>query len=401
MADVSGKRSLGQRENQEDAFAILAQSEEDASSDLLMVVSDGMGGHIGGEVASNLVIKTFQTHFVSGSTAQNPRDRLLESAHAGNAALATRIEADPSLKGMGCTLVGALKLNDKLIWVSIGDSHVYLYRAGSLKHLNADHSVFGELMELVKAGKITQAEADAHPRRNALRSAVIGTELALIDINAVDLQHGDLIILATDGLDSLSNDKVAALLADSARAEAKIIANQLLEAVEGAGRSKQDNTTVVVYRHSETNRSTWSPDSKWGWNLSSKTGSPTSFRKAGLLIAGLFVLAGLIVLLAFRGTPVVKPEPSPQTTEQTETAPTIPRDEAIGGGEVVIPTPQPSGDGSTIEGGGSEAVPAETPADPNTEEGSNGDNDNGNDATIEDPNASTDARSDAPVDLGQ
>lgn len=347
MADVSGNRSLGQRENQEDAFAIIAQNEKDISGDLLMIVSDGMGGHAGGEVASNLVVKTFQDHFVSGSTAHKPRDRLLESAHASNAAIKARINTEPSLKGMGCTLVAGLKYNDRLIWVSIGDSHVYLYRESKLIHLNADHSVYGELVELVKAGKITQAEANAHPRRNALRSAIIGTELALIDINAIKLQHGDLIVLATDGLDSLTNDKIAALLAGTARADSKTITNLLLTAVKDVGRSKQDNTTVVAYRHSATDRSTWSADSKWKWSPKAKAGLSPNLRNAGFLIAGLFVLAVLIGFLAFRPASVSKSDSNGSAAESQGNQGDKMIEEAIGGGEARTPD---SGKGDAKEG---------------------------------------------------
>ncbi|WP_456385733.1 PP2C family protein-serine/threonine phosphatase [Profundibacter sp.] len=391
MADVSGKRSLGQRENQEDAFAILAQSEEDVTGDLLMIVSDGMGGHIGGEVASNLVINSFQTHFVSGSNAHTPRERLLDSAHAANTALAARITEDASLKGMGCTLVAGLKHNDKLIWVSIGDSHIYLYRAGKLSHLNADHSVYGELMDLVKAGKITQSEADAHPRRNALRSAVIGTELTLIDVNAAALQHGDLIVLATDGLDSLSNERLSALLAEAARAEPAAIANLLLKSVEDLGRSKQDNTTVVVYRHTDANRSAWSPDSKWGWNARGQTSTSSNVRKVGLLIAGVCALAVLIGVLAFRPAPapVADPAPAPEVAAPADVTPI---EESIGGGEGSTPAiPDPSSD-AIIEG--------ETPDTKAPDDVQDGQQE-GTDAAEPDPDATTDLSAETPAKLEQ
>lgn len=399
MADVSGKRSLGQRETQEDAFSILAQSEEDATGDLLMIVSDGMGGHIGGEVASNLAINSFKSHFVSGSTAHTPRERLLDSAHAANTALAARINEDASLKGMGCTLVAGLKHNDKLIWVSIGDSHIYLYRAGRLSHLNADHSVYGELMDLVKAGKITQSEADAHPRRNALRSAVIGTELTLIDVNAAALQHGDLIVLATDGLDSLSNERLSALLTEAVRAEPDAIANVLLKSVEDLGRSKQDNTTVVVYRHTDANRSEWSPDSKWGWNNAlGQTSTSTSMRKVGLLIAAVCALALLIGVLAFRPAPIPVPdaEPVPDVAKPVIVTPT---EESIGGGEGTTPSVPAPGNEATIEDENLEADPSES--DPVAPADAQDGQEEGTDASQQDPEATTDLSAEIPVELEQ
>jgi PPM family protein phosphatase len=297
------------RDNQEDAFEIIAQSEEDPSGDLLMIVADGMGGHVGGEIASNLAVRIFKEHFISGSNEPKVRDRLLSAIHAANSAIGTQIEGDASLKGMGCTLIGALKHGDRLIWASVGDSHVYLLRTNKMRRLNADHSVYGELLELVRAGKITQQDADNHPRKNALRSAVIGGELPLIDVNACALQHGDVVVIASDGLDSVPAPKLEKLLARSTSNGAREISQALLDAVQAAGHPHQDNTTVVVYRHREQGRSALSPDSKW--SVPPKAiGFRAYVRTKGLLIAGLCGLGALVLLvfvLALK--PAVQPEP--------------------------------------------------------------------------------------------
>lgn len=303
MADVSGRYSIGKRENQEDAFEIVAQSEVDPASDLLIIVSDGMGGHVGGEIASNLGVAAFKNHFISGSEHPRVRDRLLSSMHSANKAIADRILNDPAVKGMGCTLIGAIKHEDKLSWASVGDSHIYLLRDKTLRKLNADHSVYGELSELVAAGKITQKEADNHPKKNALRSAIVGGELSLIDLDAAQLKHGDVVIVATDGLDTVSPKKIESLLAGLAKKDAETITSALLGAVADVGYKNQDNTTVVAYRHRETGRSALSPDSKWGVPVGSKLPNPANISKIAYLIAGLCGLAALAVLigvLAFR-----------------------------------------------------------------------------------------------------
>ena len=303
MADVSGRCSIGKRENQEDAFEIVTQSEVDPASDLLIIVSDGMGGHVGGEIASNLGVAAFKNHFISGSEQPKVRDRLLSSMHSANKAIADRIATDPAVKGMGCTLIGAIKHEDKLSWASVGDSHIYLLRDKALRKLNADHSVYGELTALVTEGKITQQEADSHPKKNALRSAIVGGELSLIDLDAAQLKHGDVVIVATDGLDTVSPNKIESLLAGLAKKDAETISSELLNAVADVGYKNQDNTTIVAYRHRETGRSALSPDRKWGVPVGSKDSNTTNVTKIAYLIAGLCGLAALAVLigvLAFR-----------------------------------------------------------------------------------------------------
>lgn len=293
---------MGDREKQEDAFKIVSQSDSDPNGDILIIVADGMGGHVGGEVASNLSIQKFEKHFISASTSPKPKERLLEAAHAANQAIADSIARNPSMAGMGCTLVGALKLTDRLVWVSIGDSHVYLFRDGTLNKLNDDHSVYGELMAMVKDGKLTPSEAAANPKRNALRSALIGQPLTLIDINSATLQHGDLIVIATDGLDSLETAKITQVLKASRREDVEQITDSLLDAVREKGRKNQDNTTIVSYRHIQAGRSMWADDSKWKIAGANETGgkgmlsSPAA--KYIVIVLGISILALLVVYLA-------------------------------------------------------------------------------------------------------
>lgn len=323
MSIFFGNATVGDREKQEDAYKVVSQSDSDPSSDVLMIVADGMGGHAGGEVASNLAVQQFETHFISASATPKPRDRLLESAHAANKVISDSIAADPKLAGMGCTLVGALKLNDRLAWVSIGDSHVYLFRDGTLTKLNEDHSVYGELMVLVKAEKLTAAEAAANPRRNALRSALIGKPLSLIDLNSTQLQHGDLVVIATDGLDSIDQSKIREVLTTNHRCDVEKITTALLDAVRDKGGQNQDNTTIVSYRHIQAGRSMWADDSKW--KIPSNTNGGFNGDAWGpatryiTIILGFALLALAVVLLALPSrrdeTPLAAPVPATVRTE--------------------------------------------------------------------------------------
>ncbi|MEM6465364.1 MAG: protein phosphatase 2C domain-containing protein, partial [Pseudomonadota bacterium] len=345
---VHGARSLGQRETQEDAYRLVLQSEKDPKTDVLMLVADGMGGHVGGEIASNLALKVFEKHFISGSQAPKPGDRLREALIKANEAISARVKEDPKLKGMGCTLIGALKLGDRIIWVSVGDSLIYLYRGGQLRRLNADHSLMAELMEAVNAGKMSLEEAKSHPRRNALRSAVIGEPLKLIDSNGIGLQSGDLLVIATDGLDTLDHDTLADALHRNQKGSVEAIAEGLLDLVEGAGKPNQDNTTVVAYRHGVEGHSSLYKDSKWKLGAAGG-GASAAPAKGGLstMLIGVLVglgIAALGLMVYLISQPAVEEEPMVVETEPeapTEDEPLItiePGPQEVGGDDPVQDT---------------------------------------------------------------
>lgn len=306
MTNIAGGASVGQRENQEDAYKIVFQSEQDPHGDVLMMVADGMGGHVGGEIASNLALEAFETHFISGSKSPRPRERMKEAAFIANDALRARIEQNAELRGMGATLLCALKLHDRVVWASIGDSHLYLYRARQLQKVNADHSIYGELLERVAAGKITQEEADAHPRKNALRSAVTGDDISLIDLNSAKLEPGDTLVLASDGLDTIAQSQIAEVLEAAKRGGPEAQVQALLDAVKQAGKPTQDNTTIIIYRQGGDTALRAPIDSRWRLSngaAPSKFSNPLALAGAGG--AGV-VLLGILAYLMFAG-----PEPEP------------------------------------------------------------------------------------------
>ncbi|MEO1550089.1 MAG: protein phosphatase 2C domain-containing protein [Pseudomonadota bacterium] len=351
---VHGARSLGQRDTQEDAYRLVLQSEKDPKTDILMLVADGMGGHVGGEIASNLALKVFERHFISGSKAPKPSDRLREALVKSNEALASRIKEEPTLKGMGCTLIGVLKLGDRIVWVSVGDSLIYLYRGGQLRRLNADHSLMAELMEAVNAGKMSLEEAQSHPRRNALRSAVIGEPLKLIDSNGIGLETGDVLIIATDGLDTLSPEALSDALHRNQKGSVEAIAEGLLDQVERAGKPNQDNTTVVAYRHGVEGHSSLYKDSKWKIGGAPDSSEAPAKGGFGTLLIGMAAglgLAALALMIYFISRPEPVPEPVVMETDEPvvvepETPPLItiePGPQEIGGGDAPETDPTPEG----------------------------------------------------------
>ncbi len=246
---------IGARESQEDncAFHSISHNEKDgdqpfSGEELLAVLADGMGGHVGGAKASETVSRTFISSYCYEH--EHSEDALVKALKASNQAIASSIENDRSLKGMGSTLIGAVMRAEGLRWISIGDSLLYLYRDQELFRLNQDHS-FGALLDaMVRKGEMDADEAENDPRRGSLLSAISGEELDLIDLHDIDipLDREDWVILASDGLQTLNRKLIANIIHMNEVHGADGVAKALTQAVKDVNASHQDNTTVMVIR---------------------------------------------------------------------------------------------------------------------------------------------------------
>ena len=244
--DFSAIQYLGERSSQEDysQFRLFP-----GDFGLLAVLADGMGGHTSGEIASSAAVNAFDRVFKSYSGG-SPISKLAASLTGANAELEKMILKNPRLKGMGCTLVGVYLNNNGMYWVSVGDSLIYLYRNGNLIQINQDHSMAPLIEESYKSGKITKEEADNYPNKNALRSALMGDEISLIDApdKPMKLYRDDIVVIASDGVLSLSNNEIKTLLKKSLFDSAESISNKLIDAVKLKNRKNQDNTTIQIIK---------------------------------------------------------------------------------------------------------------------------------------------------------
>jgi protein phosphatase len=236
----------GQRPYQEDDFGCVNELDPTDASPraLLMVLADGMGGHNGGAHASQVAVRQFIDAFTHGDG--DVTERLEKSLEASNLKIRADSQRDVRLKGMGCTLVGVQFIEEGIVWVSVGDSPFWRYRDGVLTQLNADHSMAPVIAMSVSRGELTPEEAARHPQRNALRSALIGEPIPHRDIREtpVRLREGDKFVLASDGLQTLSEDEIADIVSEDA--DALTLARNLVDAVEAKARRGQDNATVIV-----------------------------------------------------------------------------------------------------------------------------------------------------------
>jgi len=182
----------------------------------LFIVADGMGGHVAGEVASQLAVDTIQ-EFLRISDADSeitwPFDfdeklsaggnRVQAAIQLANREIVRHMQEREDTRGMGTTVVTAVVVDDACYIGHVGDSRAYLIRDGKISQLTRDHTFVNEQVE---KGFMSRAEAEKHPARNILTRAVGSTEDLHVDLSETPLQPGDRILLCSDGLSSMVED---------------------------------------------------------------------------------------------------------------------------------------------------------------------------------------------------
>jgi len=208
---------------------VFPKASGESSDEVLLIVADGMGGHVAGEVASRIAINA------AASTDVDPADRVA----AGNRAIREEVARDPGLDGMGTTMT-LLQVEDGVATIAhIGDSRAYLLRDGELTQLTEDHTVAAEY---VAQGQLSPEEAASHPQRHMLLRTLGLTRFVNIDEVTVELESGDRILLCSDGLtEMVKDDAIAKTLLDGTPDE---VVWELVEMANNAG--GVDNITVVV-----------------------------------------------------------------------------------------------------------------------------------------------------------
>ncbi len=220
------------RDGNEDSVA--PRDDGTGNGPLLIVIADGMGGHVGGEVASRLAT---EAAVAAPAAVGIPAP---ERVTLGNAAVISAVADDPALTGMGTTMtLGLFEADGTLRVGHVGDSRLYLLRDDELRLITRDHTW---VMDMLLAGQITEDQAATHPRRHLL-TRVLGMPDVKVDEEELEVQPGDRIVVCSDGLTTMLADDIIRDVARSAETASEA-AWALVEAANAAG--GYDNTTVAV-----------------------------------------------------------------------------------------------------------------------------------------------------------
>ena len=197
---------------------------------VVVMVADGMGGHVAGEVAASLAVAA------ASESDGTPEERV----EAANRAILDEVSRRPELAGMGTTLTLTVLGADGVgRFAHVGDSRADLLREGRLRLLTTDHTVVNEY---VQAGKISPEEAATHPQRSMLTRALGLVPFVQVDTFEEPLRPGDRLLLCSDGVSSMIDDEaIASALGEGTPEEA---AWGLVERANQAG--GLDNATALV-----------------------------------------------------------------------------------------------------------------------------------------------------------
>lgn len=207
--NIEGETNVGCKRKQNEDWL----ESFECKNGLVAIVCDGMGGHVGGQVASHLAIDTIK-EFVCGNTFNDPNEMIIAACNIANQAILNRTAAEPQLAGMGSTCVMLVVRDGKVYVGSVGDSRVYLVRSKKIIQLTKDQSY---VQMLVDMGEITREQAERHPRRNEITNALglpTMRPATVLDTPIIP-EAGDCFLLCSDGLSGMVSDEAIAKIVSS------------------------------------------------------------------------------------------------------------------------------------------------------------------------------------------
>ncbi len=266
MLNYSLYQHQGSRENQEDYILCerLTAADDGDNQSVLGVLADGMGGLAGGEIASKVVAIAFARALKSAvkstdEDAETPDNIMISALQQANEALRQRKLVEPQeLSSMGSTLCAAWIQEDKLYYLSVGDSLIYLMRGTRLYRLNQLHNFREDArrnaLSKGENWEILSQSPEVIRFGSRITSYVGGGQIAQADCPAgpVQLEIGDIILLSSDGLLTLSSREIAGILKNNAihlTADDSGIAETLVSATIAKQARRQDNVSVVIIRY--------------------------------------------------------------------------------------------------------------------------------------------------------
>lgn len=208
----------------------------------LMVIADGIGGNLSGDVAAEFTVEELGKRFKE-DTPQTPLEAIRWFARETqliNDHILLRSQRDPRTEGMGTTMVAAIAFAQVVVVANIGDSRGYIFHQNLFTQITIDHSLVNEL---VKTGDISEEEALNLPQSNIITRAIGISKEAQVEVNRFALKSGDQLLMCSDGLfKAVSKEQIAAVLAEPLSIREKC-ARLIAMANEAGG---ADNITVLI-----------------------------------------------------------------------------------------------------------------------------------------------------------
>lgn len=270
-ADTALAQDIGNRDRQEDAVVAYCSKGTELT---IAVLSDGMGGHKDGDLASRIIAREmFGELYVAAARPQALRHSnslmLRAALTCANQRLAQHVQAGQLSNDTGGTVVCVEIQDGQMRWLSVGDSLLYLLRDGRLKQLNQLHLVSTQLDMMVAFDQLDRQTALSHPDRHCLTSAITGQNIPKIDCpdTTLDLQEGDVVLVASDGIDVLEESEIGAIVDRNQHRTSKKIAEAVMAAVRGVCAIDQDNTSLIVIKIGDRVQPEDPPSSWFGRNL--------------------------------------------------------------------------------------------------------------------------------------
>lgn len=228
----SGLTDIGlKRQSNQDTIFLSPQNN-------LFIVADGMGGHNGGDIASNLAIETIPEYFKQ-NIDKNPLELTTESILHANKIIFEKSISEPKLKGMGTTIVLLFFRGDTLYVGNVGDSRAYLVNKGKLFQLSRDHSL---VQEKINVGLYSRQNAADDPMKNVLVRTVGYEDTVLVDVYTYKVTKNDILFICSDGLHGKVSD-----------ADIVFIINKHIQSPENATPEMVQETVSILTEQAKTN----------------------------------------------------------------------------------------------------------------------------------------------------
>lgn len=328
----------GRRKDQQDYFAssdpTTPMEVVESENGFLAIVADGMGGHIGGGSASVIAVETFMKEYNKKEKAESIPDALSRALLKANDAVFRANEQAGEESDMGTTLVACVLQSNKLYWVSVGDSKLFLYRDRQLQQLNQEHSYGVQLDMQRKAGQISETFAQAEARRRNQLTSYLGAKKIPPEIDRPAIPHElkthDKVLLCSDGLvDALNKEEIINDLETERSTQEKC--ESLTTSALNKNRPHQDNITTILL---ELNPKPPKIESKPSKKTRQYTKKKIGFVVAAAILTAL-VLAAILSFILKDGKTDQPPEPTPiptiaaTSTPEPPPTPTIKQEELI------------------------------------------------------------------------